>query len=86
MFSSGASEPHGATVPSQQRTRPVTNLHAHFDSGNHLPHTPLNIHAPCDVLQTRPESNNPFFLKFAGISTVLGEGLKTGFLGAIHVF
>jgi hypothetical protein len=25
-------------------------------------------------------------LKFAGISTVLGEGLKTGFLGAIHVF
>ena len=76
----------GATVPSQQRTRPVTNLHAHFGSGNHLPHTSLNIHAPCDVLQTRPESCNPFFLNFAGILTVLGEDLKTGFLGAIHVF
>ena len=53
----------GATVPSQQRTRPVTNLHAHFGSGNHLPHPPLNIHASCDVLQTRPDSCNPFFFE-----------------------
>ena len=38
-------------------------MHAHFGSGNHLPHPPLNIHASCDVLQTRPDSCNPFLFE-----------------------
>ena len=49
-------------------------------------HTQLDIHAPCDVLWTRPESGNTFFLNLAGILTVLGEDLKTRILRAIYVF
>ena len=76
----------GATKPSQQRQPAIPPVHEHFGSGHDLPHTQLDIHAPCGVLWTRPESGNTFFLNLAGILTVLGEGCKTRILRAIYVF
>ena len=79
---SGASEP----LLGHETQPAIPPVHEHFGSGHDLPHTQLDIHAPCDVLWTRPESGNTFFLNLAGILTVLGEGCKTRILRAIYVF
>ena len=56
-------------------------MHVHFGSGNHLSHQQLHIHAPCDLLQTGPESTNPFFLNFGEILTGVGRSIQNDLFG-----
>ena len=69
---SGASEP----LLGHETQPAIPPVHEHFGSRHDLQHTQLDIHAPCGVLWTRPESGNTFFLNLAGILTVLGEASK----------
>ena len=79
---SGASEP----LLGHETQPAIPPVHEHFGSRHDLPRTQLDIHAPCDVLWTRPESGNTFFLNLAGILPVLGDDRKTRILRAIYVF
>jgi hypothetical protein len=68
---------------SQQRT--IQCKTSSIGSGNSLPHIRLGIHAPCDVLQTRPESRSTFFLNLEEFKTVKNKWIKTTQLRAIQI-